>query len=64
MGKVITRVLPADDPIFTGGWSIATVKRPFKNNKNSSKKKVVVKDDRYVLGFSPIKQPKTTSKKK
>ena len=46
MGKVITRVLPADDPIFTGGWSIATVKRPIKNNKNSSNKKVVVKDDR------------------
>ena len=46
MGKVITRVLPADDPISTGGWSIATVKRPIKNNKNSSKKKVVVKDDR------------------
>jgi len=46
MGKVITRVLPADDPIFTGGWSIATVKRPFKNNKNSSKKKEVVKDSK------------------
>ena len=46
MGKVTTRVLPVDHPIFTGGWSIATVKRPIKNNKNSSKKKVVVKDDR------------------
>jgi hypothetical protein len=46
MGKVITRVLPADHPIFTGGWSIATVRRPIKNNKNSSKKKSVVKDDK------------------
>ena len=46
MGKVIHRDLPVDDPIFTSGWSIATVKRPIKNNKNSSKKKVVVKDDR------------------
>ena len=46
MGKVITRVLPADDPIFTGGWSIATVRRPIKNNKNSSNKKSVVKGDR------------------
>ena len=46
MGKVITRELPADDPIFTGGWSIATVRRLKKNNKNSSKKKGVVKDDR------------------
>ena len=46
MGKVITRVLPADDPIFTGGWSIATFRRPINNNKNSSKKKSVVKDDK------------------
>ena len=37
---------PPNHRIFTGGWSIATVKRPIKNNKNSSKKKVVVKDDR------------------
>ena len=46
MGKVTTRVLPADHPKFTGGWSIATVRRPIKNNKNSTKKKSVVKDDR------------------
>ena len=46
MGKVTYRELPDDDPIFKRGWSIATVKRPIKNNKNSSKKKVVVKDDR------------------
>jgi hypothetical protein len=46
MGKVTTRVLPADHPIFTGGWSIATVRRPIKNNKNSTKKKSVVKGDR------------------
>ena len=46
MGKVTTRVLPADHPIFKRGWSIFTVKRPIKNNKNSSKKKSVVKDDR------------------
>ena len=44
MGKVTTRVLPADHPIFTGGWSIATVRRPIKKDKNSSKKKEVVKD--------------------
>jgi len=46
MGKVIRRDLPADHPIFTGGWSIATVRRLNKKDKNSSKKKVVVKDDR------------------
>ena len=42
MGKVITRVLPADDPIFTGGWSIATVRRLNKKDKKSSKDKSVV----------------------
>ncbi len=42
MGKVTTRVLPADHPIFTGGWSLASVRRPIKNNKNSSKDKSVV----------------------
>ena len=46
MGKVITRVLPADDPIFTGGWSIFTVRRPIKKDKNSSNKKEVVKDSK------------------
>jgi len=46
MGKLTTRVLPADHPKFTGGWSIATVRRPIKNNKNSSNKKSVVKDDK------------------
>ena len=46
MGKVTRRNLPADHPIFKRGWSIFTVKRPIKNHKNSSKKKVVVKDDR------------------
>ena len=46
MGKVTRRNLPADHPIFKRGWSIATVKRPIKKDKNSSKKKVVVKDDR------------------
>jgi hypothetical protein len=44
MGKVTTRVLPADHPLFKGGWSIATVRRPIKKDKNSSKKKEVVKD--------------------
>ena len=42
MGKVTTRVLPADHPIFTGGWSLASVRRPIKNNINSSKDKSVV----------------------
>ena len=42
MGKVIRRDLPADDPIFTGGWSIASVRRPIKKDKNSSKDKSVV----------------------
>jgi len=42
MGKVIRRDLPADHPIFTGGWSIATVRRLKKKDKNSSKDKNVV----------------------
>ena len=42
MGKVIRRDLPADHPIFTGGWSIATVRRLDKKDKNSSKDKNVV----------------------
>ena len=42
MGKVTTRVLPADHPLFKGGWVIATVKRPIKKDKNSSKNKNVV----------------------
>ena len=42
MGKVIRRDLPADHPIFTGGWSIASVRRPIKKDKNSSKDKNVV----------------------
>tara|TARA_B110000008_G_scaffold27872_1_gene25047 strand:- start:185 stop:334 length:150 start_codon:yes stop_codon:yes gene_type:complete len=42
MGKVTTSVLPADHPLFTGGWVIATVKRPVKKDKNSSKNKNVV----------------------
>jgi len=46
MGKVIRRDLPADHPIFKGGWSIASVRRLKKKDKDSSKKKVVVKDDR------------------
>ncbi len=46
MGKVTTRVLPADHPLFKRGWSIATVRRPIKKDKNSSKKKEVVKDNK------------------
>jgi hypothetical protein len=42
MGKVTTSVLPADHPLFTGGWVIATVRRPIKKDKNSSKNKNVV----------------------
>ena len=42
MGKVTTSVLPADHPLFKGGWVIATVKRPVKKDKNSSKNKNVV----------------------
>ena len=44
MGKVTYRELPDDHPIFKRGWSIATVRRPIKKDKNSSKKKEVVKD--------------------
>ncbi len=46
MGKVIHRDLPADHPIFKRGWSIATVRRPIKKDKNSSKNKEVVKDNK------------------
>ena len=49
MGKVIHRDLPEDHPLFKGGWSIATVKRPINKDKNSSKNKNVVlsnKDDK------------------
>ena len=42
MGKVIHRDLPEDHPLFKGGWSIATVKRPIKKDKNSSKNKNAV----------------------
>ncbi|MDC0195354.1 hypothetical protein OAJ80_00310 [Candidatus Thioglobus sp.] len=42
MGKVIHRDLPEDHPLFKGGWSIVTVKRPIKKDKNSSKNKNVV----------------------
>ena len=42
MGKVIRRDLPVDHPIFKRGWSIATVRRPIKKDKNSSKDKSVV----------------------
>ena len=42
MGKVTHRDLPEDHPKFKGGWLIATVKRPVKKDKNSSKNKNVV----------------------
>ncbi len=42
MGKVTHGNLPADHPIFKRGWSIATVKRPIKKDKKSSKDKNVV----------------------
>ena len=42
MGKVTHRDLPEDHPLFKGGWSIATVKRPIKKDKNSSKNNNVV----------------------
>jgi len=42
MGKVIYRELPEDHPLFKSGWFIATVKRPVKKDKNSSKNKNVV----------------------
>ena len=38
--------LPPNHRIFTGGWSIFTVRRPIKKDKNSSKKKEVVKDNK------------------
>ena len=46
MGKVTYRELPDDHPLFKCGWSIATVRRPIKKDKNSSKKKEVVKDNK------------------
>jgi len=42
MGKVTRIKLPDDHPIFKRGWSIATVKRPIKKDKKSSKDKSVV----------------------
>ena len=41
MGKVIHRDLSEDHPLFKGGWSIATVKRPVNKDKKSSKNKHV-----------------------
>ena len=49
MGKVTYRELPDDHPIFKRGWSIATVRRPIKKDKNSSKKREVVKDNKEDL---------------
>ena len=46
MGKVTHGNLPADHPIFKRGWSIVTVRRPIKKDKNSSKNKEVVKDNK------------------
>ena len=46
MGKVTYRELPDDHPIFKRGWSIFTVRRPIKKDKNSSKKKEIVKDSK------------------
>ena len=42
MGKVTTRVLPADHPLFKGGWSIATVKNQSQKIKAYEKAKVAV----------------------
>ena len=42
MGKAIYRELPENHPLFKRGWSIATVRRPIKKDKNSSKDKSVV----------------------
>ena len=42
MGKVIYHELSEDHPLFKSGWLIATVKRPVKKDKNSSKNKNVV----------------------
>ena len=39
---------PPNHRIFTGGWSIFTVRRPIKKDKNSSKKKEVVKDNKEL----------------
>ena len=49
MGKVTYRELPGDHPIFKRGWSIATVRRPIKKGKNTSKKREVVKDNKEDL---------------
>ena len=41
MGKVTHRDLPEDHPLFKGGWSIATVKRPIKKDKTQAKIKML-----------------------
>ena len=37
---------PPNHRIFTGGWSIATVRRPIKKDTTSKKNKKVVKDNK------------------
>ena len=49
MGKVIRVDLKDNDLIFTTGWSIATVRRLSKKDKNSKKNKKVVKDNTEEL---------------
>ena len=37
---------PPNHRIFTGGWSIASVRRPIKKDTTSKKEKEVVKDNK------------------
>ena len=46
---ITSGTLPPNHRIFTGGWSIASVRKLSKKDKNSSKKKAVVKDNKEDL---------------
>jgi len=44
--KITIRTLPKNHPLFTGGWSISTFRRPVKKDTTSKKNKKVVKDNK------------------
>jgi len=46
MAKITSGTLPPNHRIFTGGWTLATFRRPIKKDKNSKKNKKVVKDNK------------------
>ena len=62
MGKVTNRNLPADHPIFTGGWSLATIRRPVKKDTTSKKNKEAVKGNKKDEQMSSIKLKKSKRK--